>query len=255
MPTSSKSATGGNAASVPGGSTVVREGVTLHRPMSVHQAIAAVMGELPNIGKDDRSPEGFNFRGIEAMTRHVQPLLAKHGLVIVPSARLTRVVAAPAMKEGWQDVYVEVSWTIVGPDGSQLTARTNGIGRDRVDRGASKAQTQAYKYLLLHLLCVSDGKDEGDAQTYEGDRTEGEDREDPAVPGLRSSIEGAIVRMSDDEKADLKAWFAANGLPAVRRMNAAQCDAVIDHLMRIHAIAEFQPRRVPEPAEGGDDGS
>lgn len=56
-----------------------------------------------------------------------------------------------------------------------------------------------------------------------------------AVPGLRSSIEAAIEKLDDQGKADLKAWFAANDLPAVRRMNAHQCDRVLDHLMTLPA--------------------
>ena len=56
-------------------------------------------------------------------------------------------------------------------------------------------------------------------------------QEDPAVPGLRSSIEGAIAKLDDEQKAALKEWFASEQLPAVRRMNADQCSRVLDHLM------------------------
>lgn len=140
----------------------------------VHQALAAVMAELPAIGKTDKqSHEGYMFRGIEAVTRHVQPLLAKHGVVIVPDARITEVKPAPAMKDGWQDVIMHVDWTIYGPDGSCVKAATTGIGRDKSDKGANKAQTQAFKYLLLHLLCIADSKDDADAHTYEHDRADG----------------------------------------------------------------------------------
>lgn len=52
-----------------------------------------------------------------------------------------------------------------------------------------------------------------------------------AVPGLRSSIEGAIAKLDDAGKDALKAWFAENRLPAVRRCNAHQCDAILDHLL------------------------
>lgn len=136
----------------------------------VTEALAKVMGELPAIGKADRSPEGYSYRGIEAITKHLQPLLAKHGVVIVPSATLQNVVASPAMKDGWQDVYLSVAWTIYGPDGSSIQAHTCGIGRDRADKGVNKAQTQAYKYLLLHLLSIADKADDADGQTYEADR-------------------------------------------------------------------------------------
>src|SRR5690606_2625359 len=113
--------------------------------MSVQEAVAAVMAELPNIGKGDRSPEGYQYRGIEQITKHVQPLFAKHGVVIAPKATVTEVRPSPAMKDGWQGVYMTVEWSIVGPDGSTLHAQTTGIGRDRSDKGANKAQTQAFK--------------------------------------------------------------------------------------------------------------
>ena len=137
---------------------------------TVAQALAAVMGELRGIGKDDKAPEGYAYRGIEAVTRQLQPLLAKHGVVIAPSATITEVRPSPAMKEGWQDVYMQESWTITGPDGSSIAAQTTGIGRDKSDKGANKAQTQAFKYLLLHLFCISDANDDADGQTYEHER-------------------------------------------------------------------------------------
>lgn len=136
------------------------------QPASVVQALTAVMGELGGIGKDDRSPEGYSYRGIEAITRRLQPLLARHGIVIVPSLVVDEIVPSPAMKDGWTDTRVHVDWRIYGPGGDHLDARTAGIGRDRADKGSNKAQTQAYKYLLLHLLCVADAADDTDGHTY-----------------------------------------------------------------------------------------
>lgn len=174
------------------------------RRLTVHEAIARVMAELPNIGKGDKSPEGYQYRGIEAVTKHAQPLLAKHGVVIVPRARVTSVLPSPAMKDGWQDVYVEVDWIVVGPDGSMLEARTNGIGRDRSDKGANKGQTQAFKYLLLHLFCIADGKDDSDNQTYEHDR-----QEVPASSWNEGMAKQHVVNLAKGDKAlAAEAWGA-----------------------------------------------
>jgi hypothetical protein len=162
------------------------------RKLTVQGAVAAVMDDLPNIGKADRSPEGYSYRGIEAVTKHVQPLFAKHGVVIAPKATITDVRPSPAMKDGWTDVYMQVEWTITGPDGSTITAQTTGIGRDRADKGANKAQTQAFKYLLLHMLCIADGKDDADSHTYDDDRQEDVvvcSRCQEAVAGARSDKE------------------------------------------------------------------
>lgn len=56
--------------------------------------------------------------------------------------------------------------------------------------------------------------------------------EQQAVPGLRSSIEGAIGKLDEAGKQKLKAWFAEHDLPPVRRCNAAQCDLILDHLVQ-----------------------
>lgn len=137
---------------------------------SVTTALSRVMAELPAIGKDDKAPVsmgGYAFRGIEAMTRVIQPLLAKHGVVIVPKASIGTVEPAPDQKPAWQDTYLTIEWTIYGPDGSSITAQTVGVGRDHTDKGCTKASTQAFKYLLLQLFCVSDAVDDGDGHDYE----------------------------------------------------------------------------------------
>lgn len=205
-------------------------------PKSVQQAIAGVMAELPNIGKGDKSPEGYAYRGIEAVTKHVQPLFAKHGVVIVPGATITEVRPSPAMKEGWQDVYMRVEWTIVGPDGSTLQASTTGIGRDRSDKGANKAQTQAYKYLLLHLLCIADGKDDSDGQTYEQDRA---DSADVAAQRLGWASAGeqaaAFERLRSETATDeVKTWVKSVHITKLT-MTADQANEWSDHIDRAAA--------------------
>lgn len=174
---------------------------------TVQAALSRVIEELPAIGKGDKSPQGYSFRGIEAITKHLQPLLAKHGVVIVPSATITNVVPSPGMKDSWQDIYMTVKWTIYGPDGDSVEACTTGIGRDNSDKGANKAQTQAYKYLLLHLLCISDVKDDADNATYDhGYRAE------PAQPSRASrDLYDRVAATKGTPLADeLKALAAEN---------------------------------------------
>lgn len=194
-------------------------------PLNVSQALAAVMAELPNIGKGDKSPEGYAYRGIEAVTKHLQPLLAKHGVVIVPDANIIATVPSPAMKDGWQDVIMHVDWTIVGPDGSTLKASTNGVGRDRSDKGANKAQTQAFKYLVLHLFCIADGKDDSDGHTYEADRRpEGHPSTGEQVQEFNDTLEA----LSEIRKAELKAWFKKHRIPKVENATYDQANRAIE---------------------------
>ena len=91
----------------------------MSEPVSVQAAIAAIIRDMPAIGKDDKAPGnmgGFSYRGIEAMTRSIQPLLGQHGVVIIPQAGECAVVPAPGQNEAWQDVRIRFDWLIVGPD-------------------------------------------------------------------------------------------------------------------------------------------
>lgn len=197
---------------------------------TVQAAIAAVMAELPNISKGDKSPEGYQYRGIEQITKHVQPLLAKHGLTIAPFAEITDVRPSPAMKDGWQDVFMRVTWTVTGPDGSSITCQTTGIGRDRSDKGANKAQTQAFKYLLLHLFCVADGKDDADGQTYEQDREEAPPR---ASQEKQAKVLAEIADLADPQKDELAGWLKEQRISLKHPVTVEQLAAVqdrIDHL-------------------------
>lgn len=155
-------------------------------PAATVRAICNVMRDLPAIGKAERSPEGYNYRGIESITKHAQMLMSREGLVIVPTkVTITSVEPSPNMREGWQDTYTSVEWAIYGPDGSCIPAGTVGIGRDKADKGSNKAQTQAFKYLLLSIFCVADKADDSDGQTYEHDRAE---------PGSRSTTKGKAAK-------------------------------------------------------------
>jgi hypothetical protein len=140
--------------------------------LTVHEALAQVMADLPAIGKDDHASQqqgGYAYRGIEAITRHVQPLFAKHGVVTIPAVRSVEVKDLVVNGKPWTDTTLVVDYTLVGPDGSSLTATCVGVGRDNADKGANKAMTQAFKYLLLQVLCISDAKDDADGTTVEAD--------------------------------------------------------------------------------------
>jgi hypothetical protein len=200
---------------------------------TVFEALAAVMGELRGIGKDDKSPEGYAYRGIEAVTRQLQPLFAKHGIVIAPCAEVLATVPSPAMKEGWQDVIMRVEWTIYGPDGSSLKATTNGVGRDRSDKGANKAQTQAFKYLLLHLLCISDAKDDSDGQTYEDGRVPERD-----MITAKDAKDRLLEATAGDKDAASRAWQDA-GLKGKHRITPDQMAKAMAQIADSHdAVSE-----------------
>lgn len=231
---------------------------------NVAQAIAAVMAELPSIGKADKSPEGYTYRGIEAITSRLQPLLAKHGVVLVPHATVTSMVPSVAMRDGWQDVHMQVQWHIYGPAGDHITAQTCGIGRDRADKGANKAHTQAYKYLLLSLFAIADKADDTDGHAVSADDdtgpakvmqqrstgTRAKPKAEPpandiqpasagasnvpaATPGQLAQMNALLAQAGHatrDDKAAAIAQVIGRQIASSSELNASECAAICAHL-------------------------
>lgn len=180
----------------------------MSEPATVQAAIASVMADLPAIGKDGKAaPQqgGYAYRGIEQITKATQELFAKYGVVIVPAVQSVHVDHLTVNNKPWTDTRLVVNYAIVGPDGSTLNATTVGIGRDNADKGANKAMSQAFKYLLLQLLCISDAKDDADGQTHEADSRNPE----PTYSAEAVALFGEIRGLDDDDKQALLAF--ANG--------------------------------------------
>jgi hypothetical protein len=188
--------------------------------LSVQAAISKVMRDMPAIGKDSTAPGsmgGFAFRGIEQITTALRPVMAAVGVVIIPQAQTIVIDPSPGQKEAWQDVMVKFDWLIVGPDGSSFTASTYGIGRDHTDKGANKAQSQAFKYLLMGLFCISDAASDGDGHDYSQSERNDQPPVVPAPPSAAQvETDALLLRLSTfsnrpDEKETIKLWADAFG--------------------------------------------
>jgi hypothetical protein len=141
-------------------------------PPTVVEALAAVIAAMPSIGKGGQASEqqgGYAYRGIEQITQHAAPLLAKHGIVFAPNVVSMETRDLVVNNKPWTDTILTVEYRIHGPAGDHITATVVGIGRDNSDKGANKALTQAFKYALTQVLCIADGKDDADGDTHEAD--------------------------------------------------------------------------------------
>jgi hypothetical protein len=141
---------------------------------SVTEAIAAIMGEMKGIGKNKTAAQqsgGYAYRGIEDITIVLQPLLARHGLVFLPRATITQIREIEVNGKPWTDTYLSVEYEIHhGPSDTSITGQACGIGRDNSDKGANKAMTQAFKYILLQVFCIADPEDDSEGSHHEADR-------------------------------------------------------------------------------------
>lgn len=141
--------------------------------MSVYKVINAVQAELAKsgIGKDSTNTfDNYKFRGIDAVYNALAPLLAKHGLCILPRM-LTRTVDERTSAKGGALFYVTVEAEfdfVCAEDGSKHTIRTFGEAMDRGDKATNKAMSAAYKYAAFQAFAIpTEGDNDADATTHE----------------------------------------------------------------------------------------
>ena len=141
--------------------------------MEVYKAIAAVQGELAKvgIGKDGtNAQQKYKFRGIDQVYNVLSPLLAKHGLCILPRM-LSRDVVERRSGNGTALFYVtlEAEFDFVATaDGSKHTVRTFGEAMDSGDKATNKAMSAAYKYAAFQAFAIpTEGDNDADATTHE----------------------------------------------------------------------------------------
>jgi len=127
--------------------------------MSVYKAISAVAKDMAEVGisKDrENRQQGFSFRGIDQVYNALAPMLAKHGLVILP--RITeRTVTERVAQKGGVLFYVVVKAEfdfVATEDGSKHTVVTYGEAMDSGDKATNKAMSIAYKYAAFQTFCI-----------------------------------------------------------------------------------------------------
>jgi hypothetical protein len=177
-------------------------------------ALAKVQADIGGIAKR-RGGEGgisYAYRGIDAISSEAQPLFGREGIVIVPTeATITSVDQITVNGKPWTDTFVSVSWTIYGPGGAndQITAVTQGIGRDNSDKGYNKAATQAFKNLLLRILCIGDPQDDADTPAHQNNATDARVVE-PTVDREAAALIDAITAAPVEVRDAVKAWRPAD---------------------------------------------
>lgn len=164
--------------------------------MNVYKAINSVQGELAATGitKDRKNTQqGYNFRGIDDVYNALSPLLAKHGLCVLPRI-LTRHVDERQTKQGGVLFYVTVEAEfdfVSAEDGSSHVVRTFGEAMDSGDKATNKAMSAAYKYAAFQAFAIpTEGDNDADSQTHQ-----------PAPKG--QPLDGVWEAQSDESQAYL----------------------------------------------------
>lgn len=197
--------------------------------MKVYQAIASVQGELAKVGiaKANRnSQQGYNFRGIDDVYAALSPLLAKHGLVVIPRC-LDRTIAERVNSKGNPLFYVTVKAEfdfVSAEDGSVHTACTFGEAMDSGDKATNKAMSAAYKYAAFMTFAIpTEGDNDADATTHEVAATISQDQ----FTELQSLMERSgttAEKVCEGYKIEAVALLPAKSFPALKTRLAKIAD-------------------------------
>jgi hypothetical protein len=141
--------------------------------MNVYKAISAITAEMSKIGisKDSKNDQqGYKFRGIDAVYGALSPLLAKHGLCVLPRVVAREVVERQTRSGGalfYTTLTVEFDF-VASEDGSKHTVCMIGEAMDSGDKSSNKAMSAAYKYACFQTFCIpTEGDNDADAHTHE----------------------------------------------------------------------------------------
>jgi ERF superfamily len=140
---------------------------------SIHERMAAILAELPAIGKDTRNEQQqFMYRSHDDVLNALNPLLAKYGVYVVPEV-LERIPDRRETARGsvMYEVNLLVRYSFIASDGSWIAGSAWGEGTDSGDKATNKAMTMAFKNVLAQSFAVSTQE----AQAYDADGTSPEE--------------------------------------------------------------------------------
>lgn len=110
----------------------------------------------------------YNAFTVDTVYAHLGPLLAKHGIAVVPSLdAVTYVEGETSSGTKSVDARVVVDYSFIAPDESAVTMRFAGEGRDTSDKATNKAFQQALKYGLIQMFQIATGEVDPDAVLIE----------------------------------------------------------------------------------------
>lgn len=142
---------------------------------NLYQRLLRIMGELTHIkkgGKADSSVGGYAFVKHDDVMAAVQPLLVKHGVAMVASAKERdgspyQVGQTKGGNPIWRTV-LDVQLVLLNADDPSEALQTSavGYGDDSGDKGPGKAYSYGMKTGLQKLLCLPAG-DEGDNEAHD----------------------------------------------------------------------------------------
>lgn len=137
---------------------------------SIYKLMAAILADVSPVAKGrQNTQQNYKFRGIDQIAEMMHPLLAKHGVVMLPRVVEQQRHEYETRNGGTMHVAIlTIDWHFIAPDGSEVVSRTVGEGADSGDKATNKAMTASQKYAITLAFCVPyEGQEDGDGDSPE----------------------------------------------------------------------------------------
>lgn len=235
----------------------------IEAPPNVYQCIAAVQAEIAKIGisKDRKNQQqNYAFRGIDDVYNVLAPLLAKHGLCVLPRMISRQREERTTIKE-WNGqrkesvlfyVTVEAEFDfIAAADGSCHTVRTFGEAMDSADKATNKAMSAAYKYAAFMTFAIpTEGDNDADSSTHavEPKRNEPRKGAQKGMPDAEFAKLANLLKATDTSASVLLKHYKVENL---RLLNQQQYGEAIERLTG--RLAEMAKAESNQAAEASDE--
>jgi len=146
---------------------------------TIFKALSAVQSDLSRIGiakNQENSHQGYKFRGIDDVLNTLAPIIAEHGVLIIPNVLNKDIKTIKTSRGGIAShVILEVGFVLYDQEGDSICHTAYGEAIDTSDKAVNKAMTAAYKYFLFQAFCIPiDGVEDADSQQLEQAESEPE---------------------------------------------------------------------------------
>lgn len=175
--------------------------------------ISAVLKDIGAVAKTGKNQgQGFMYRSIDEITSAIHPLLARHGLVIIPEVQSIERQERTSKNGGSMTfTVVRVTYHLRCTESDAvIVGETYGEAADSGDKSLGKALTYAYKKFLEQLFCLSPSERE-DPDAFSRD----EAREYQSTDEFKEIVEEIGKCLTTAEVMDY--W---NGYPHLRTIPA-----------------------------------
>lgn len=209
------------------------------RSMNIHERMAAILTELPAIGKDSyNEQQKFSFRGYDDALNALNPLLAKYRVYYVPEV-IERERRERTTRQGgiMYEVALHVRFTFYGPAGDCVVGTAWGEGTDMADKSTPKAHTGSMKVMLFEAFAISTEESKASDPDATGITHDQESVTPPPPPDPEVASPGMIATV----KERLTAYGVAHG--------AAPPEWTAKQFPKVKALQEILDGNRPPPHE------